>query len=59
MAAPEKIKPLVLLQGEMVEGSFLYMVEQGVIEFEKATSIPVIKKHLKRDDDIYRSEERR
>ncbi|ABV88040.1 BMP family ABC transporter substrate-binding protein [Shewanella pealeana] len=56
MATPEEIKPLVLFQGEVSEGTFLHMVEQGINEFEAVSSIPVVKKRLKRDNSLYLEE---
>ncbi len=55
-AAKEEIRPLVLFQGEVAEGSFLQMVEKGVIEFENVTSIPVVQKRLPRGDELYLQE---
>ena len=56
LAAKEEIKPLVLFQGEVAEGSFLHMVEKGVLAFEQATSITVVQKRLPRGDERYLKE---
>ncbi|WP_220760373.1 MULTISPECIES: BMP family ABC transporter substrate-binding protein [unclassified Shewanella] len=56
MATQEEIKPLVLFQGEVAEGSFLHMIEQGIKDFENVSSIPVEQVRLKRDNGLYLEE---
>ncbi|MGF1763059.1 BMP family ABC transporter substrate-binding protein [Aliivibrio kagoshimensis] len=53
LSAKEAFNPLVLFQGEVEPGSYLYRIERGISRFEESTNIMVARKHLIRDNSLY------
>jgi len=52
-ANEHNIKPIVLFQSEIQQGSFLYRVDKGIRRFEQKTSIPVKRQLIDKSDDLY------
>ncbi|RBW64800.1 BMP family ABC transporter substrate-binding protein [Vibrionales bacterium C3R12] len=59
LAAHDELKPLVLFQGKLDEGTYLHMIDRGITRFEEVSLIPVTRKRLERDNEAYLSELRK
>ncbi|MBA5764026.1 BMP family ABC transporter substrate-binding protein [Vibrio sp. 404] len=52
-ATEAEIKPIVLFQSEIHQGSYLYLVDKGTRRFEQTTSIPVTRKIIDKSNGLY------